>query len=536
MMRNSPKMPDTRWAIGSLLVLQVGVMFAAISHESFWIDEFWNAYFVALGSLANLVEALRTPYGSQTPLHFIYGYLWGQLFPHSEFGLRLSNLPLFVMGQAAMVWALRAYPRSFAYSMLAVSALHPMVWQYANEFRPYTMMYAGSEMILAYLLHLHAASHDHTGVSRLALPVFAVGSVLLFGASLLGALWVLAACVYGAHFHRRHLGWRYLLRRANVIWVAVFGTAISALTLYYINSLLSGGGASRIATTTAATLAFDAYELLGLSGIGPGRLELRETGMPALRPYALWLVPACLLILATLGTGLRAAMVRLGTRPFMLALALGAMPVLIVVAAGFAMHWRVLGRHLMGELPLLNLLFALGLVQWFGGPADRRKPIRTTLAASLLLVFAGSSLAFRFAERHRKDDYQAASAIARQGLAAGQRVWWVADALGARYYALPGVFDYVGELTNRPLPYACVDRPGVQSISGAPAECLRRLQRPDLVIVSKPETFDRTGVVAAYLEAERFRIVQQFPAFSIWRPGEPDGVVAPQTRSTKSGN
>ena len=530
----SAKLPAGRWAIASLLLLQVGVMLAAISHESFWIDEFWNAYFVALDSVAELVAALSAPYGSQTPLHFIYGYLWGQIFPHSEFGLRLSNLPLFVMGQAAMVWALRAYPRPFGYAMLAVSAVHPMVWQYANELRPYIMIYAGSEMILAYLLHLHAASRDHSRVSPVALPVFVVGSILLFGASLLGAFWVFAACVYGAWFHQRHLGWRYLLRRSNLVWIAAFCLILGALTLYYISSLLSGAGASRIATTTLATLVFSVYELLGLSGIGPGRLELRETGAAALRPYALWLVPAGLLILATLGMGLQAARARLGNAQFLLALALAALPVLIVVTAGFVMHWRVLGRHLMGELPLLNLLFALGLVQWFSGSGLRRRPLHITLAASLLLVLLCSALAFRFADRHRKDDYQAAAAVARQALASGARVWWAADALGARYYGVPGTFDYMGELTNVHAPYVCEDHVGVQSISGATGECLDRLLRPDVVILSKPDAFDQSGAVATYLAANRFVLTQQLPAFSIWRLVESNAILTPKQRAAEA--
>lgn len=493
-------------------------MLVAISRESFWIDEFWNAYFASLESVGQLVEALRAPYGSQTPLHFVYGYLWGQFFPHSEAGLRLSNLPLFVMGQAALAWGLRGYPRPFGYALLAVSALHPMVWQYANELRPYIMIYAGSQMILAYLLHIHALEGSHKRVGLRASSIFVVGSIVLFGASLLGAFWVAAACAYVAHVHYRYLDWRYVKEGSMLALICLFLVVNGGLTLYYVTSLLAGGGASRIASTTAASVLFATYELLGLSGIGPSRLELRVTGLAALSSYWVWLIPASALIFTTLAKGILEAKKLLGTRSLFLMCALGALPVAIVVLSGFVMHWRVLGRHLMASLPLLNLLLALGVVALLSKVRGRIRPWPSTIALGFSLIFAASSLSLRLADRHRKDDYQTAASLAKQGVAAGKRVWWAADALGARYYGLPGEFDYMGELTNVHKPLACVDREGVLAVSGAPEECLARLRPPDVVILSKPETFDGTGAIAAYLKAANYVEAQALPAFTIWRP------------------
>ena len=512
--------PTRRWATASFVLLQVGVMLVAVSHESFWIDEFWNAYFVSLQSLGQLLEALRAPYGSQTPLHFVYGYFWGQYFPHSEAGLRLSNLPLFLMGQASLLWALRGYPRPFSYALLAVSALHPMVWQYANELRPYIMIYAGSEMILAYLLHVHALEGSNKRVGLLASSIFVVGSIVLFGASLLGAFWVAAACVYVAHFHYRALDWRYLKERPTLWLVCIFLVVNGLLTLYYVNSLLAGGGASRIASTTAASLLFAAYELLGLSGVGPSRLELRGSGLAALSAYWTWLIPAAALIWATLLSGILEAKKLLGTRSLMLVCALGLLPIAIVVLSGFVMHWRVLGRHLMATLPLFNLLIALGLVALLAPVRGRAWRWRSVVAAGFLLTFICSSLSLRFSDRHRKDDYLAAATLAKQGLATGKRVWWAADALGARYYGVPGDFDYMGELTNMHKPHACLEQAGVLPVSGASRECLERLRPPDVVILSKPETFDGNGAITAYLRAANYVEAQKLPAFTVWRPAE----------------
>ena len=501
-------------------------MWVAISHESFWIDEFWSAYFASLESFGQLVDLLMIPSGSQTPFHFAYGYFWGQFFPLSEAGLRLSNLPLFVLGQASLFWALRAYPRRFAWSLLALSALHPMVWQYANEVRQYVMMYAGAEMILAYLLHIHAAKGSDRRTGLAASAVFAVGSTLLFGASLLGVFWVAAACVYVAWFHYRHLDWRCLKRGRTLALFIAFLAINGLLTAYYLNSLLRGGGASRISSTTLATLVFDAYELIGLSGVGPGRLELRDAGLAALGPYWIWLIPLCVLILVTLAVGVREAARLLEPRAIVLVAALGLLPVAIVVFSGFAMHWRVLGRHMIAELPLLNLLFALGVARLCQQGAGRVRPLRVTIAVGFLLALVYSSCSLRFADRHRKDDYRAAATLAKQELAAGKRVWWAADALGARYYGLPGEFDYMGELTGQHKPLVCMQQPGVQAITAASGECLERLLPPDVVIVSKPETFDTKGVIAAYLRLRSFSKVQELQAFTIWRPAPAAGAAS----------
>ena len=530
MNHRSPRFQAGPLSMAVFLLLNVVVMLLSIGCDSFWIDEFWNAYFASLDSFGSLYNALREPFGSQTPLHFVYGYLWGLVSPTSEFALRLSNLPLFVLGQACLFWALRDYPKPMACAMLIVSALHPMVWQYANEFRPYIMMYAGAEMLLAYMLHIHAAEANNRTSSDFGSLIFVVGGILLFGASLLGVFWVASACVYVLYFrHRSALSTR-ASPRFTWLFVCVFVAATGLLAAYYINSLLHGGGGSRLASPSVGSMLFVAYELLGLSGVGPGRLDLRDGGVASLRPYWGGLIAVTVIVLAMLVVGVREAKHALGSRKFGLMVALGVFPVAVVVAAGFIMHWRFLGRHLIATLPLLNLLFALALAKFWRTSSSRFIFNRAAIPLLFLMAFAVSSLNLRFADRHRKEDYQSAASIAKQELAAGKRVWWVADVLGARYYGLPGEFDYMGELTNKPKPYECVDHAGVQAVGDAPANCLRKLAAPDVVLVSRPETFDQKGVVAAYLKAGSFVKVKDLPAFTVWRPATAVDTTSPQLR------
>ncbi len=523
MTTGSMKLHARRWDLVFFAVIQVAVMLLAISNESLWIDEFWAAYYAKAGSLHELYKLLLIPSGSQTPLHFIYTYFWGLFVQPSELGLRMANLPLFVIGQLSLFLALRAYPKKFSYLFLAVSALHPMVWQYANEARPYIMMYAGSEMILAYMLYINMEKDNVGSISPLFSMIFVFGSILLFGASLLGVFWVFAACVYVVYFHYRYLDWHYLTRGATLLLLGVFLAATSLLTLYYLNSLIQGGGASRLASTTVATLMFDAYELLGLSGVGPGRLELRDSGLAALHQYWVWLLPSALVILITMIKGLQEALRLLGTRRLIVVAMLSLLPLAIVVFSGFALHWRVLGRHMIAALPVLNLLFALGLARLFEKDAGSSWPLRVTIAMVFLLVLTYSSFSMRFADRHKKDDYSDAAAIAQQSLAKGKRVWWAADALGANYYGLPGEFDYMGEITGKSKPSECIDRPGVQSVIGDSKDCLNMLSSPGMVILSKPETYDKNGAVVGYLKANNFVKIRTLPAFTVWQPSGQSG-------------
>jgi len=515
----SSQRPHTGAAwIGFFALSQVVVMLLAISNESLWIDEFWTAHFAAMSSFKAFYELLLVPSGSQTPLHFLHFYLWGLFAPAGEFFLRLANLPFFVVGQLAVYWALRDYPRKFAYLFLALSALHPLVWQYANEARPYIMMIAGSQMILAYLLNLHARSTNKRPAEPLFLMLFLLGSILLFGASLLGVFWVFTACVYVLVHHLRRSTWRELLQGVNPLLWGLFLIVVTVLTVYYLNSLLKGAGGNRLAPSTLSSGLFAAYEMLGLAGIGPGRLELRGSGLAALAPYAIGLLAAASVLLMVLAAGLNEARVRLGTRELVLMGAMGAFPVAIVILSGFVMHWRVLGRHLIAALPLLNLVLALGLVRLLDPDTRHVRATRWAIAVSCLVFLTYSSLSQRIAERHRKDDYRAAAAVARGAIGQGQRVWWAADVIGARYYGLAGEFDVMGELTGLHKPPACNDLPGVQSIANASRECLRTLSPPDVVFLSKPETFDTLGDIGRYLKTGHFSKVQELPAFTVWRP------------------
>ena len=124
-------------------------------------------------------------------------------------------------------------------------------------------------------------------------------------------------------------------------------------------------------------------------------------------------------------------------------------------------------------------------------------------------MLLASALEIRFAPRHRRDDYRAAAALAQQAADHGDKVWWLADLSTGVYYHLP--LDQ-GQITTSP--------PLGEHGHG-----------PDLVILSKPDIYDSSGEVRAYLARHEFKVMKELPAFQIYAPGLP----APSKSPEKSG-
>jgi hypothetical protein len=184
-----------------------------------------------------------------------------------------------------------------------------------------------------------------------------------------------------------------------------------------------------------------------------------------------------------------------------MAIALGAAAV-ILLAAGRVRHVSLLGRHFAPLFPCLLLLVAAGLKN-----LNERGGWRRLLTVSFLLLCLASALSLRFCERHAKDDYRAAAAIAIQANAGGRGVWWCADGTAGLYYGVP--------LS----PPRSVDAaPGqVWLVANPPAAWVTNKPAADVVLLSKPELHDSQGFVQAFLQQNHYQPIQVFPAFTIWR-------------------
>jgi hypothetical protein len=181
------------------------------------------------------------------------------------------------------------------------------------------------------------------------------------------------------------------------------------------------------------------------------------------------------------------------------------------------MHWRVLGRHLIAILPVLSMVYALGIVGFVDNVDSHRRLFGVLIIFVFLLLITYSAGSMRFADRHKKDDYKTAANIALKDISQGKRVWWAAYGLGAQYYGVPIEYDIESEFNNEFIPKPCIDKSPVKLISGGSRECLESLTQPDTIILSKLETFDQKGIIVEYLNAKNYVKTQTFPAFTIWR-------------------
>ncbi|HTV63743.1 MAG TPA: hypothetical protein VMH30_14370, partial [Verrucomicrobiae bacterium] len=118
-----------------------------------------------------------------------------------------------------------------------------------------------------------------------------------------------------------------------------------------------------------------------------------------------------------------------------------------------------------------------------------------------------SCLEYRFAERHAKDDYRSAAAVAKMALKEGQTVWWDADPNGASYYGVP---------LSSPSATSGRSAPEAVQISGASSALLEALPRPDFIIASKPDLFDPDGRIERYIESNHYTLEQTLVAFKIF--------------------
>ena len=489
----SPCLPREQallWIIGLVFIL-------AVSRQSLWIDEAFTATLSSEGSLRAWWRTLLGVRSSdiQMPGYMLYMWGWVKLFGSGEWALRAAGLIWFVPGLVAMA---AGFPsRTQRMAVMVAAGTSAFAWYYAGEARPYAMQLGASCLIFA---ALHRLGRDELSQRQqsLWLSGFLSGFLILCGSSLIGVIWSIAALAAAFILIPRR---RFLdLWKTGWLRLALTGSVLLVLGLYYIWTLSVGARATAAGRTDWQTVAFVFYEQLGLTGLGPGRIDLRQAGIQSLRPYIVPLAGYFLLSAILAANGLRQAL-RLEPAKRVCALALAvALPAVMLLGVGFATHFRVLGRHFTPLMPIWFSLLALGLAALWGGAGWMGRPV---LAAYLLFSLC-SCLSIRFAVRHERDDYRDAAQCAKLALRNNQVVWWNANIGCACYYKVP--LDKDGNGENKAIP-----------IINPSAADLARLKKPGVIIASKPDIFDAGGALAEYLGRNHYQASGRFPAFAIWR-------------------
>src|SRR5579859_2030972 len=491
--RSAGRLMFATWVVLALIVCGV-----AISHQSFWIDEACTAVKAHQPTLTKWWHEMMVIKGSdlQMPLSMLFAWGWGKLVGLGEFALRAGNVPWFLLGVLVTLRVLAVTPRlqkGFALVLLSC----PLAWQYLNEVRPYGMQ-IGMSLVVFFSLYRLGSEQKKLRGERYWIIALCLGSFVLASSSMLAMLWLgayLAAALLSTSRER-------LRRLAREYWFYGGLTLILlfALGVYYLWTLSIGGSAALLEATGFRNVLFIFYELLGFSGLGPGRLAIRTGGVPTFLPWLPWLTLYAAVLLPILIQGWRqvAASTSLRTR---VCWVIAFMTVAgFILAVGVVTRFRVLGRHFLPALPMV--LFVLG--SGVNALLDRRGWVGRVGVTAFLGLSLLSSLSLRFSERHAKDDYRGAATLGREALAHGESVWWDAALEGAEVYHLP-----------------VQEAPGTQNtallVVNSSEKFLQSLPRPDLVLVSKPDSYDCSGAVTNYLVRTGFHRTRALSAFTVWQ-------------------
>jgi hypothetical protein len=492
-----------------LLALCALLITLAPSDDSLWIDEAGTAQLAMTPTFREFVVGMTTGGNSeqQMPLSMLIAWVSAHILGTSEYQLRLPNL---LWGFAGL-WAFYLIARRLNNPwVIPCFAVQPYLWFYVNEFRPYAFQ-IGLGAWLCYSL-LRLLQDQRPGF---AIALICITSFLLCASSLLGVIPAFVGCAIAAVI---------LLRRGEspgrrtLVCIGLFIAALVPLGLFYIWTLARGAGGARFWNPSVMNVLFSLYELAGYSGLGPPRDSLRELGRHPQELFRALLSTA--LPLATLVTCHFLAAVAAWSAPIApskrafqslsLLYLTGTILLLSGLSALFA--WPFWGRHLAPVFPFFCVALALCFetaTRW-----------RQVLGVALISCSLASTANVRFNPLHRKDDYRNAAHIAKQAVASGGSVWWVAAPLGASYYGLT-----IPQYAGRVLMMAATVPEKIASVGGE--------DPPSLIILSKPDVSDAFGAVQSYLSANSYRLVRVLPGFKIYAAANYPS--STETRSLNSG-
>ncbi len=260
----------TLWAAVAATI--VGLI--AVTSQSLWIDEANSAVKAITPGLSAFVDAMHAERGSDLQMPLVMVMLWGweKAFGLSEFALRAMNIPLFAIALvfAARCWGTSSSQRAFFVVFACSSAF---IWAYLDQARPHILQFLGATACTIAL----ATVPGNSPLPRMADSILlASGVLILCGSRLLGAVfsfWFSAAFLV-LWLLREPLG--SILRRPDTrLAITVCLPALLALAVCYLWTWSLDAVASAVGSTHLNSLAFDAYELMGASGVGHGCGELR---------------------------------------------------------------------------------------------------------------------------------------------------------------------------------------------------------------------------------------------------------------------
>jgi len=509
----------TDWLKQALAWLVLPVTFGlAITHQSLWMDEGYTVWFAAHKTFGSFLSALMGAPGAtgdpQMLFYLLYMWGWVKVFGESEFALRAANIPFALLFLGAMAWAAERFLKLS--NLWVLFCLSPFFWFYLNDARPYVaLMTFATAAIVALLAYLEYP----TEYARTAPWCSLIALLFMWGTHILGALlfpsilvMVLAAAVTDENLRSRFVrDWS----RPLLCCLPVF----LALGAFFVWASAHGVSKER-GESGFSNLAFALYEFTGFSGLGPPRLELRQTPHPYIfAPYwqllAFGAVPMLFLGYLTFRKRPSSTVRYLG-----IGLIVG-----VATAIGLAKieHFQILGRHMAVFFPLLWMMLMLWAKPLFSSPSERNLTIATVLAVGV--VWAVSDARLISLSKYERDSFRNAVSIAEtKARQDDATILWVADTHAAAYYGIRATKILGSSETGNENGLGWrVTTHAIDAQNWSPEEAASYVstsKKPLILVVSRPDLFDNTGAWHALIQQQQPMEVAQLTAFSIyeWQP------------------
>lgn len=395
------------WIIGAILSF-----FFAWNSQSFWIDECCTALCGTQDSLSGVWAQVNEIGGSDAQIAFYYFllYIWTSITHcDSELMYRLFNLIWVVLA----AWFFRKEPKA-----LILLLISPFFIYYANELRPYILQIAASCGVTMFLYRKSMGEEQS----------FSKGFALFFFlclTSLSSVVWSLGFLLAWMVLEGKDFWSRYLVR-ALCYW----GVPFIGLAAYYIYTLMIGARAVTIQSNWIVNIGASFYELLGLTGIGPNRSELRlcTTLDSLLGNYELIVSGLCgVVILTLLICGIKEWSQKTNA-PIVLSLVMLVVPMAVFAYAAWMMDFRFSGRHWAPLLPIVIIILSQAFI------FAKNKPRLSCLSIMMLLVWLVSDCRMRFDDTYAREDFRGAITYCKQEHEKGNTVLLLCNGAGKEYY------------------------------------------------------------------------------------------------------
>lgn len=395
------------------LLLAIGVFFFAWNDQSLWIDECCMVMSATKESFADVWAKVTDIGGSDTQMacYLYLLHIWIKIFGvDTEMLYRLYNF-IWVLLAA---WFLRKEPK-----ILLVLLISPFFIYYINELRPYVMQIAASCGISMFIYKRSLGERQSyvNGFGLLfLLCLTSLTSVILAIGFLLA--WIV---LEGKDF------WSRNLVRAIVYWAVPF----IGLGSYYLYTLLLGARATFIKSSGLVNLCASAYELFGLTGLGPARSELRlctQVGDIVGNSSLLIAVFGGLFVVLLFVCGLYGWKQKIGNKLWHMLGCLLVIPVGIYLYSSAMMDFRFSGRHFAPLLPMICIVIAHGL-SW-----SKKHKVSTCLTIFVLGFWLVSDLYIRYDDTYAREDFRGAITYCKQEQEKGNTVLLLCNGAGKEYY------------------------------------------------------------------------------------------------------